>query len=55
MKNIVIFGSSGHGSVVLDCIENEGKDKVVGFIDSTKKKGSKQNGYEILGTEYDLP
>lgn len=55
MENIVIFGASGHGSVVLDCIEKESRYKVVGFIDSTKKKGSKQNGYEILGTEYDLP
>jgi sugar O-acyltransferase (sialic acid O-acetyltransferase NeuD family) len=55
MQNIVIFGASGHGSVVLDCIEKEGKYKIVGFIDSFKKKGSKQNGYEILGSEYDLP
>ncbi len=55
MKNIVIFGASGHGSVVLDCIEQEGKYNVIGFVDSFKKKGSKQNGYEILGNEYDLP
>ena len=55
MKNIVIFGASGQGSVVLDCIEKEGKYKVVGFIDSFKKKGSKTNGYEILGSVYDLP
>lgn len=55
MKNIVIFGASGHGNVVLDCIEKEGKYNVVGFIDSFKKKGSEQNGYEILGSVYDLP
>ncbi len=55
MNNIVIFGASGHGSVVLDCIEKEGKYKIVGFVDSFKKKGSKHNGYSILGSAYDLP
>ena len=55
MKNVVIFGSSGHGSVVLDCLEREKKYNVVGFIDDFKKKGSKKNGYEILGNIFDLP
>ncbi|TDQ33396.1 acetyltransferase [Zeaxanthinibacter enoshimensis] len=55
MKNVVIFGASGHGSVVLDCIEQQGKYNVVGFVDSFKKKGRKFNGYEILGSENDLP
>ena len=55
MQNIVIFGASGHGSVVLDCIEQEAKYKVVGFIDSFKKKGTEVNGYAVLGSEYDLP
>jgi sugar O-acyltransferase (sialic acid O-acetyltransferase NeuD family) len=55
MQNIIIFGASGHGSVVLDCIEKEGKYNVIGFVDSFKKKGTKLNGYEVLGSEYDLP
>lgn len=55
IKNIVIFGASGHGSVVLDCIEKEDKFGVVGFMDSFKQKGAKFNGYQILGSEYDLP
>lgn len=55
MKNIIIFGASGHGSVVLDCIEKEGKYNIVGFLDSFKKKGSRHNGYSILGSAYDLP
>ncbi|MEO1012668.1 MAG: acetyltransferase [Bacteroidota bacterium] len=55
MKNIVIFGASGHGSVVLDCIEKEKKYHVVGFMDSFKRKGSLLNGYTILGSEFDLP
>lgn len=55
MQNIIIFGASGHGSVVLDCIEKEGKYKVIGFVDSFKKKGTKINDYLVLGSEYDLP
>ncbi|MGB5435776.1 MAG: acetyltransferase [Maribacter sp.] len=55
MKNIVIIGSSGHGSAILDCIEKEAKYNVIGFIDSFKKKDTLFNGYKILGSEYDLP
>ncbi|WP_343487918.1 acetyltransferase [Allomuricauda sp. d1] len=55
MKNIVIFGASGHGSVVLDCIKKEGKYNVVGFVDYYKKKGRYHSGHKILGNEYDLP
>lgn len=55
MKNVVIIGASGHGSVILDCIEKEGKYKVVGYVDSFKIKGRKHNGLEILGSEFDIP
>jgi len=55
MKNIVIIGASGHGSVVLDCLEREGKYNVIGFADSYKKKGSYINGYQVLGSEIELP
>jgi sugar O-acyltransferase (sialic acid O-acetyltransferase NeuD family) len=55
MKNVVIIGASGHGGVVLDCIEKEGKYNVVGFIDSYKKIGLSQSGCPVLGTEVDLP
>lgn len=54
MRNILIFGASGHGSVVLDCIEKENKYSVAGFIDSFKKKGTKINGHQVLGGEGDL-
>ena len=55
MHNIIIIGASGHGNVILDCIEKEGKYKVIGFVDSVKKKGLSHNGYPVLGNEYDLP
>ncbi len=55
MENIVIVGASGHGGMVLDCIEKERRYKVVGFVDSYKEKGAKFNGYDILGSELALP
>ena len=55
MHNVIIFGASGHGSVVLDCMEKEGKFNVIGFVDSFKDKGTIINGYEVLGSELDLP
>ncbi|MFZ9004847.1 MAG: acetyltransferase [Robiginitalea sp.] len=55
MKNVLIFGASGHGSVVLDTLERSREYSPVGFVDSFKEKGTKINGYEVLGTEFDLP
>lgn len=55
MKNIVIIGASGHGSMILDCLEKEGRYTILGFVDSFKKVGAEQNGYKILGSELDLP
>jgi sugar O-acyltransferase (sialic acid O-acetyltransferase NeuD family) len=55
MDNIIIFGASGHGSVVADCIERQGCFKIVGFIDSFKRAGISHSGYPVLGTELDLP
>ena len=55
MQNVIIFGASGHGSVVLDCLEKEGKYNVIGFVDSFKEKGSRISGYQVLGSEIDLP
>ncbi len=55
MQNVIIFGASGHGSVVLDCLKKEGRYNVIGFVDSYKKKGTKVNCHSILGSEYDLP
>ena len=54
MKNVLIFGASGHGSVVLDILEKSKEFRPVGFIDSFIKKGTKKNGYRVLGSELDL-
>lgn len=54
MKNVLIFGASGHGSVVLEILERSEEFQPVGFVDSFIKKGTKKNGYQVLGSEYDL-
>lgn len=55
MQKIVIFGASGHGGVVLDCLLKEGIYDCIGFLDSYKTTGSFFSGYEILGDENALP
>ncbi len=48
-QTVVIFGSGGHGKVVLDILL-ESKVKVLGFLDDDKAKaGQKVCGYKILG------
>jgi sugar O-acyltransferase (sialic acid O-acetyltransferase NeuD family) len=53
--NIVIIGSSGFSKVVIDIVEREGKHRIIGLIDSYRPAGEKTLGYDILGTEKELP
>jgi sugar O-acyltransferase (sialic acid O-acetyltransferase NeuD family) len=46
---IVIIGSSGHASVLLDTIESSGGYTVVGFLDDTIEKGTERRSYPVLG------
>jgi len=55
MDNIVIIGSSGHAKVIIDIVQQEGKYKIVGLLDSYNKVGASTLGYRVLGTEEDLP
>jgi sugar O-acyltransferase (sialic acid O-acetyltransferase NeuD family) len=54
MCGVVIFGSSGHASVVVDIIERAGAHRIVGLLDDTKPKGMIELGYPILGGCADL-
>ncbi len=46
---LLLIGSSGHASVLVDAIELAGAYRVVGFLDDTLKQGTVRNGYSILG------
>ncbi|RQR26935.1 transferase [Burkholderia sp. Bp9143] len=55
MENIVIVGSSGHAKVVIDIVEQAGRYRIAGLIDSFRPCGEQTLGYAVLGTEHDLP
>ena len=49
-KSILIYGASGHGKVIIDVVEKEGKNKIVGLIDDNSKIHRKVFcGYPIIG------
>jgi sugar O-acyltransferase (sialic acid O-acetyltransferase NeuD family) len=53
MKDVVVVGASGHAEVVIDILERQGVYRIAGLIDRSVK--GQLMGYEILGTEADLP
>jgi len=55
VENIVIVGSSGHAKVVIDIVEQAGRYRIAGLIDSFRPRGEETLGYPVLGTEQDLP
>ena len=54
MKNIVLFGSSGHAKVIADIIEKEGLYNILGLININQPTGTNCFGYEVLGSDDDL-
>lgn len=46
---LLLVGSSGHASVLLDAIELAGEYGVAGYLDDTLPPGTKKRGYPILG------
>jgi len=55
MKNILIYGASGHARMIIDIIHKNNSLTIKGFIDSYKSVGEIIDGYEILGDLEQLP
>ena len=55
MKELFLIGGGGHCKSCIDVIEEEGKFKIIGIIDQKEKLGQKVLGYEIIGSDEDLP
>lgn len=54
MEKIIVFGSSGHARVIINSIEYNNKDKIIGIIDKEISNRNSFCGYEILGIDTDL-
>ncbi len=50
MKPLLVVGSSGHASAVLEAIELQGEFEVGGLLDSFAPKGARKHGYPVCGT-----
>jgi sugar O-acyltransferase (sialic acid O-acetyltransferase NeuD family) len=54
-EGIVVFGASGHAKVVIDVLYRQGRQRILGLIDSHESVGQTVYGYEVLGAEEYLP
>ena len=54
MKKVIVVGSSGHASVLIDAIELAGVFTVAGYLDDTQLSGTVRNGYPVLGALRDV-
>ncbi len=49
MKPLLVIGSSGHASTVLEAIELQGEYQVLGLLDSYEQRGKEKHGYPVIG------
>lgn len=54
MKKLILVGGGGHCKSCIDVIEQEGKYKIIGILDSEELIGEKILGYEIIGTDAEI-
>jgi len=54
MKELIIFGSSGHAIDIIDIFEKSKDYKIIGLIDSYRKVGDSTLGYPIIANEDNL-
>ncbi|MGV6832152.1 MAG: NeuD/PglB/VioB family sugar acetyltransferase [bacterium] len=54
MKNILVYGASGHSKMIVDIIHKNKSHNIIGYIDSFKKVGEELYGYKVLGNSTQL-
>jgi sugar O-acyltransferase (sialic acid O-acetyltransferase NeuD family) len=54
MKRILLFGSSGHASVITNLVEKQGTWEIAGYYDPLSS-AERVMGYEVLGRNESLP
>ncbi|MFC0604423.1 NeuD/PglB/VioB family sugar acetyltransferase [Winogradskyella pulchriflava] len=55
MKNILIYGASGHAKMIVDIIQKNNNYNFIGFIDSYKSINQEVYGYKVIGNLELLP
>lgn len=55
MKSLILVGGGGHCKAVIDVIEAGGIFQIAGIIDKPSLLGSQVLGYDVIGTDDDLP
>jgi sugar O-acyltransferase (sialic acid O-acetyltransferase NeuD family) len=53
-ERVLIVGSSGHASSVIDTVERTEAFHIIGLLDRFKPKGSRAHGFEIFGGEDEI-
>lgn len=54
-RPLIVVGTSGHASVVVDAIERSGGREIMAFVDSARSPGDVAFGYPVIGPEDRLP
>ncbi|MUU76955.1 NeuD/PglB/VioB family sugar acetyltransferase [Winogradskyella endarachnes] len=49
MKNILIYGASGHAKMIVDVIKKNNSHNIMGFIDTYKPLGYQLSNYKVIG------
>ena len=55
MNKILLIGGGGHCKSCIDVIEQQGLYEIAGIIDQPSAMGSRVLGYEVIGSDEDLP
>lgn len=51
---LILVGGGGHCKSTIDVIEENGKFRIVGIVDSKEKVGQEVLGYSVIGSDEDL-
>jgi sugar O-acyltransferase (sialic acid O-acetyltransferase NeuD family) len=52
---LLLIGAGGHAKSCVDVIEQENEFQIIGLVGSLNEVGTQVLGYEVLGTDDDLP
>lgn len=54
-QRLLLVGAGGHAHACIDVIEAHGQYEIIGLIGMPEELGQRHLGYEVIGTDADLP